>query len=52
MPVTQTTIADSGAQMRSKVEAVLGLIAQNAERAESDRRVPTENIDALRDAGF
>jgi alkylation response protein AidB-like acyl-CoA dehydrogenase len=52
MSVTQTTIADSGAQMRSKVEAVLGLIAQNAERAESDRRVPTENIDALRDAGF
>lgn len=42
----------SGAPMRAKVESVLGLIAANADKAEQLRRVPDENIEALRDTGF
>lgn len=46
------TSAGSGASMRAEVASVLGTIAANADRAERERRVPDENIEALRGAGF
>ncbi len=48
---TDTSVA-SGAAMRAGVTATLDLIAANAERAERERRIPDENIEALRDAGL
>lgn len=42
----------AGAAMREKVNAALPLIAKNATTTESGRKVPTENIEALHDAGF
>lgn len=50
--MTITTSNDAGATMRAGVERVRGLIAANADRAEAERRVPNENVEALRDAGF
>ena len=47
-----TTTLISGAAMRAAVSATKGLIAGNAERAERDRQVPVENIEALRDTGM
>ena len=38
--------------MRNNVEAILPRIAKNASRAELERKVPNENIEVLRDAGF
>lgn len=49
---TAPTLTVSGAPMRAKVDDALALIAANAERAEAERRVPDENIEALRDAGL
>lgn len=42
----------AGARMRAGVAAALPLIAGNADRAEQERRVPDENVAALREAGF
>ena len=50
--MTDTSTIAPGAAMRARVSAALGAIAANAERAERERRVPDENIEALRDAGF
>ena len=50
--MTDTSTIASGAAMRARVSAALGTIAANADRAEHERRVPDENIEALRDAGF
>lgn len=44
--------SDAGTVMRRNVEKVLPLIADNAVRAENERTVPRENVEALRDAGF
>ena len=52
MSVDIDTSANVGATMRANVDKVLGSIAANASRAETERKVPTENIEALRDAGF
>jgi alkylation response protein AidB-like acyl-CoA dehydrogenase len=52
MTITTETTLGTGAEMRAKVAAALPLIAQNASKAETGRKVPTENIEALRDAGF
>jgi alkylation response protein AidB-like acyl-CoA dehydrogenase len=41
-----------GAEMRDRVRHILPMIAKNSQKAEQDRKVPTENIEALRDAGF
>ena len=41
-----------GEEMLRRVEALLPMIRDNATRAKEQRRVPQENIDALRDAGF
>ena len=49
---TTNAPASAGATMRSNVTATLPLIAGNAERAERDRRVPDENIAALRETGI
>lgn len=51
---TDTTHAPviSGAAMRAKVAATRELIAGNAERAEQERRIPDENIEALRETGI
>jgi alkylation response protein AidB-like acyl-CoA dehydrogenase len=50
--MTDTSTIAPGAAMRARVSTALGSIAANAERAERERRVPDENIEALRDAGF
>jgi alkylation response protein AidB-like acyl-CoA dehydrogenase len=42
----------TGEAMRAAVASTIDLIAGNAERAEHDRRVPDENIAALRDTGI
>ena len=42
----------SGAAMRAAVADTLGLIAGNADLAERERRVPDENIEALRATGI
>lgn len=42
----------SGAPMRAAVHGTLGLIAANADRAERERCIPDENIEALRDTGM
>ena len=42
----------SGAAMRAAVTESLASIAANADRAEQERRVPDENIAALREAGL
>lgn len=52
MSVDTRSMDSVGAEMRAKVDAALAMIASNAERAERERKVPTENVDALRDAGF
>ena len=52
MSLDTASSAAVGAAMRAKVDSVLGLIAANATRAEQERRVPVENVEALRDAGF
>lgn len=49
---TTTAPVTSGAVMRARVAGTLELIAGNAERAERERRVPDENIAALRDTGI
>ena len=41
-----------GADMLERVKALQPLFKENAERANQERRVPKENIEALRDAGF
>jgi alkylation response protein AidB-like acyl-CoA dehydrogenase len=41
-----------GAEMRNSVQQILPMIAKNSSKAEQDRKVPIENIEALRDAGF
>lgn len=50
--VLDTDSTTTGAAMRANVDKVLGMIAANAGRAEQERRVPRENYEALRDAGF
>ena len=52
MSIATRDCTDAGAEMRRKVENVLPLIAANSARAESERKVPVENVEALRDAGF
>ena len=52
MSLDMDSMADTGAAMRANVAKALGSIADNAVRAENERRVPRENIEALRDAGF
>lgn len=42
----------AGADMLERIKALAPLLRGNAERANKERRVPAENIDALRDAGF
>lgn len=41
-----------GAEMLARVQALAPLFRENAERANAERRVPAENIEALKDAGF
>jgi len=41
-----------GAEMLARVQALAPLLRENAERANAERRVPAENIEALKDAGF
>lgn len=43
---------EAGAAMLERVKALQPLLRENAKRANSERRVPQENIDALQDAGF
>lgn len=50
--MTTESVVVSGEEMRARVTAVLPMIAANATKAEEIRRVPDENIAALRDAGF
>jgi 4-hydroxyphenylacetate 3-monooxygenase len=53
--MTTDTLSPSvvpGAALRARVASTLELIAGNAPRAEQERRVPDENIAALRDAGL
>ncbi|MBI4934424.1 MAG: flavin-dependent monooxygenase [Actinobacteria bacterium] len=49
---TPTSPVISGDAMRAKVAGTLELVAANAERAERERRVPDENIAALRETGI
>lgn len=49
---TPTAPVITGDAMRAKVTDTLELIASNAERAEQERRVPDENIAALRETGI
>ncbi len=49
---TVNDVVVSGAAMRAAVAGTLDLIAGNAERAERERRVPDENIEALRATGI
>lgn len=44
--------SSAGAEMREGVSKVVPLIASHSQQAETDRKVPTENVEALRDAGF
>ena len=52
MSTVASSVVGTGDAMRAAVEGVLPLIASNAERAEELRRVPDENIEALRSTGF
>lgn len=52
MSLDTRTDTSVGAEMRRRVNDSLGLIAKNSDRAEHERKVPVENIEALRDAGF
>lgn len=52
MSLDTHTRATAGSVMRANVDKTLGMIAANSGRAEHERRVPRENVDALRDAGF
>ena len=52
MSIDFDTSTTDGAAMRASVGSVLDQIAKNADRAERERKVPVENIEALRDAGF
>lgn len=45
-------IAEEGAAMLERVHALQPMLRDNAARANSERRVPQENIDALQKAGF
>lgn len=47
-----TANSAAGTAMRENVDKILNTIAKNSGLAESGRKVPTENIEALRDAGF
>ena len=44
--------ATAGDEMLARVRALQPLFRANAEQARRERKVPQENIDALRDAGF
>ena len=43
---------EQGAQMLARIEGLLPMFRRNAAQARDERRVPQENIDALREAGF
>ncbi|MFK7977206.1 MAG: flavin-dependent monooxygenase [Halioglobus sp.] len=45
-------VAEEGAAMLERIEALQPLFQENAARAHQERRVPQENIDALQKAGF
>lgn len=45
-------VADEGAAMLGRVQALQKLLCANTDRARSERRVPTENIQALQKTGF
>ena len=45
-------VADEGAAMLQRVESLHPLLRANTGKALEDRRVPVENIDALKKAGF
>lgn len=47
-----STAEQRGAAMLARIEALQPLLRENAQRANVERRVPQENIDALQDAGF
>lgn len=49
--MTNLTVIDD-TTLISSVRKTLAGIAERAERAENDRRVPTENIEALRESGY
>ena len=44
--------AQQGEEMLQRINALLPLLRDNAGRAREERRVPAENIEALRNAGF
>ncbi|MEZ5573034.1 MAG: flavin-dependent monooxygenase [Halioglobus sp.] len=45
-------VADEGAAMLARVEALRSLLRSNADLARAERRVPADNIKALQQAGF
>jgi 3-hydroxy-9,10-secoandrosta-1,3,5(10)-triene-9,17-dione monooxygenase len=45
-------VAEEGAAMIERVQALQPMLRDNAARANTERRVPQENIDALQKAGF
>ena len=45
-------VAEEGAAMLERIEALQPLLRDNAQRANEERRVPQANIDALQQAGF
>lgn len=52
MTLVTSAPTSTGATLRTNVEKALGFIASNADRAERERMVPKENVEALREAGF
>jgi 3-hydroxy-9,10-secoandrosta-1,3,5(10)-triene-9,17-dione monooxygenase len=44
--------AQQGEEMLQRIEALLPLLRDNAQRARDERRLPAENVQALQDAGF
>lgn len=45
-------VAEEGAAMLQRIESLQPMLRANAKRANEERRVPQENIDALQKAGF
>lgn len=45
-------VSEEGAAMLQRIEALQPMLRENAARANEERRVPQENIDALQKAGF
>jgi hypothetical protein len=58
-PFMKSTIASQSSQnptdadgMLQRIQQIQPLLRKNAEQARQQRKVPQENIEALRDAGF